>query len=379
MKKKLIIHNGNLDIGGQEKMLIQLLNTLDPNKYEVLLLIEENKGEKNIYLKDIPKWINYKFLTSEKFMMKLEKSKECKNLLGKIVYSVCLILKKKLAIKEISKFLSFGDIIIDYDMGLLRNLHKLNLKNKLLVGWSHAGGGELPIKKQKRNNLERYDYIIAINERMKKGYEKNTTHPQILKIYNFMDFSKILSESRIPLKNHYDSYILNIGSLTKNKNQELLIKAFYNIKKKYKVKEKLLLIGSGKEENNLLRLIKNLKLEKDVVMLGQQRNPYNYLKNALIYISCSKNEGFSLTCIEALVLGKMIIATETNGTVEILKNSEYGKIIPNNNIDSLEKNLYFFIKNDELRKKYEKKSVERAEDFSQKELKKIVEEFIDQL
>ena len=49
-------------------MLIEFLNILDPTKYEVLLLIEENKGKNNDYIDEIPKWINYKFLTSEKLM-----------------------------------------------------------------------------------------------------------------------------------------------------------------------------------------------------------------------------------------------------------------------------------------------------------------------
>ena len=47
-------------------------------------------------------------------------------------------------------------------MGLLRNLHKLNLEGKILVGWSHAGNGELPKSKQKRENQERYNYIVTI-------------------------------------------------------------------------------------------------------------------------------------------------------------------------------------------------------------------------
>lgn len=36
----------------------------------------------------------------------------------------------------------------------------------------------------KRKNTERYDYIVAINERMKKGYEKSTKRPHIVKLYN---------------------------------------------------------------------------------------------------------------------------------------------------------------------------------------------------
>ena len=141
-------------------MLIEFLNILDPTKYEVLLLIEENKGKNNDYIDEIPKWINYKFLTSEKLMEDINTLKNKKNIFAKLYYSILLKKKKNVAIKEFEKNLDFSDIIIDYDMGLLRNLHKLSLKNKTIIGWSHAGEGTPPKNKQKRKNIEKYNYIM---------------------------------------------------------------------------------------------------------------------------------------------------------------------------------------------------------------------------
>ena len=379
MKKKIIIHNGNIGIGGQEKMLIQFLNILSPEKYEVLLLIEEDKGIENAYLTDIPKWVQYEFLTTEKFMSQLEKYKRNKNIIRKLMYSIYLTLKKRIAIKKTMKFLSYSDIIIDYDMGLLRKLHKLKLDNKVIVGWSHAGQGQLPSNSKKRKNLEKYDYIVTINEEMKKGYERNTKHPKILKIYNFMDFKEILAKSNAKIIDNYNSYILNIGSLTENKNQRLLIRAFANLKKNYDIAEKLILIGEGKEKQQLLKLINELNMEEEIFLLGQKKNPYKYIKNSLLYVICSKNEGLPLTCIEALALGKMVIATNTNGTREILENSKYGKIIEKDSIESLEKNLYFYIKNKDAREEYENNALKRAEVFKKEKARKVIEEFMDRL
>ena len=109
MKKKLIIHNGNISIGGQEKMLIEFLKVLDPNKYDILLLIEENNGKRNDYINDIPSWIKYHFLTSEKFMEKLEKNKKSKNPIRKFFYSLLLKRKKIIAINELKKYLDFSN------------------------------------------------------------------------------------------------------------------------------------------------------------------------------------------------------------------------------------------------------------------------------
>lgn len=83
MKKKLLIHNGSISIGGQEKMLMEFLSVLNPEKYEILLLIEQNIGEEDNYIAEIPKWIGYSFLTSENFSRSLEKNRNSKNPLKK--------------------------------------------------------------------------------------------------------------------------------------------------------------------------------------------------------------------------------------------------------------------------------------------------------
>jgi glycosyltransferase involved in cell wall biosynthesis len=378
LKKRLIIHNGNISIGGQEKMLIEFLNILDPTKYEVLLLIEENKGKNNDYINEIPKWINYKFLTSEKLMEDISLLKNKKNIFTKLYYSILLKKKKNVAIKEFEKNLNFGDIIIDYDMGLLRNLHKLPLKSKTLIGWSHAGEGTLPKNKQKRKNIEKYNYIVTINDVMKKGYEKNLNDPKILKINNFMNFDKILEKSNEEVK-EYGEYIISVGSLTENKNHILLIEAFGELKKEKNIKDKLIIIGDGKEKEKLKKRIDELALNEDILLLGQKQNPYKYMKKSKLYVSTSKNEGLPLTSIEAMILQKMVIAVENNGTRELLdKNSIYGKLIKNERED-LKKELYYFLINDEERKKYEVKGFERTKNYDRNIVKGEIERFIDEL
>ena len=378
MKKKLLIHNGNISIGGQEKMLMEFLNILSPEKYEVLLLIEENNGKRNDYLDMIPKWINYKFLTTEKFMEKIEKNKNSKNIFKKLYYSHLLKIKKKIAFKELKKYLDFSNIIIDYDMGLLRNLHKINLQNKKIVGWSHAGSGELLKKKQKRENIEKYNYIIAINETMKEGYLKNYKKPIVEKIYNFLDFDLIEKKAEEKLEKNYGDYIISVGSLTENKNHKLLIDAFKILKEKYNRTEKLLILGEGKEKENLENQIKELNLEKEVLLLGQKENPYKYIKKSLMYILSSKSEGLPLTLLEAMGLNKMIICVKNNGTDEVLEKGKNG-ILVENDINEIAEKINYYLENKEKRKEYEKIGFERAKNFNKETGKKVIEEFIDRL
>lgn len=380
MKKKLIIHNGNISIGGQEKMLIEFLRLLSPEKYEVLLLIEEDNGKRNDYINDIPSWIEYRFLTTERFMESLEKNRKSKNPIKKIIYSLQLKRKKIIAINELKKYLNYSNIIIDYDMGLIRNLHRIDLKDKILIGWSHAGEGAPLKSKQKRENLEKYNYIVAINERMKEGYEKNTKKPKIKKLYNFMELETIIGKSLENMKEDFNKYIVSVGSLTENKNQILLIEAFSELKLEKLIEEKLIIIGDGKEKEKLKSKIEELKMQDSIFLLGQKLNPYNYIKNSELYVVTSKNEGFSLTSIEAMTLKKMVIATRTNGTVEILgENSNYGKLVKNNDKEDLKKAILYYLTNEKERKIYEIKGFERAKYFKKENAKKCIEEFIDNL
>lgn len=378
MRKKLLIHNGNISIGGQEKMLMEFLNILDSKKYEILLLIEENNGKRNDYIDRIPKWIDYKFLTTEEFMNKIEKYQGSKNFLEKLYYSHLLKLKKKISLKELKKYLNFSDIIIDYDMGLLRNLHKINLQNKKIIGWSHAGSGELLKKKQKRENVNKYDCIVTINETMKNGYLKNYNNKEIVKIYNFLDFDLIEKKAEEKLEKDYGKYIISVGSLTENKNHKLLINAFKILKEKYKISEKLLIAGEGKERENLEKQIKELNLGNDVLLLGQKENPYKYIKNSELYILPSKAEGFSLTLVEAMCLKKMIVSTHNNGSEELVRENKYGVLVENNANEMAEK-INYYLENKNERKKYEELGYERAKDFSKENGKKVIEEFIDRL
>lgn len=378
MKKRLLVHNGSISIGGQEKMLVEFLKALSPEKYEILLLVEQNIGDEKSYIEEIPKWIRYSFLTSQNFSRSLEKSRHSKNPLKRAWYSFLLREKKRRATREIQKYLDFSDIIIDYNMGLLRNLHKLNLEGKILVGWSHAGNGELPKSKQKRENQERYNYIVTINERMKRGFEKNTTHPKIEKLYNFMGLENIVEKSEVEIAEDF-RYILSVGSLTENKNQSLLIDVFSELKKEQNIPEKLVLIGEGKERESLENKIKNLGMEKEIFLLGARLNPYNYIKRAELYIVTSKEEGFSLTTLEAMTLKTMVIATKTDGTREILgEDSKYGKLVENSK-EELKKEIAYYLKNIDKRREYEELAYKRAHDFSKENAVAKIEEFIDKL
>lgn len=381
MKRKIGICTGNISIGGQEKMLIEFLKVLSPEKYDLELFIEENKGEKNVFQKDIPDYVNYRFLTSKNTMNRIEKNKNSKNPFRKLIYSIDLIRKKEKAIKKLSKLVEDKEIIIDYNLGLLRNINRLNLDGKKVVGWSHAGEGGILKNKRKHRNIGRYNSIVSVNERMKKGYEKNYSHLNIKMetIENFIDEENILKQSRERvLEENLGRYILSVGSLTENKNFLALVKGYKKFLGKSESSLNLVIIGEGKERENLEKNIKRLNLEDRVFLLGSKSNPYPYIKNCEYYVQSSRNESFSLVLVEAMVFGKVVISKENIGAKRVLNNGKNGILIKSVEND-LEKILLKFIRDKNFKKIYENKSKEGGKEFFRGPAKKRIEEFIDSL
>lgn len=381
MKRKIGVCTGNISVGGQEKMLIEFLKVLSPEKYDLELFIEENKGEKNFFQKDIPDYVNYRFLTSRNIMSRIEKNKNSKNPFRKLIYSIDLIRKKEKAIRKLSKFIEDKDIIIDYNLGLLRKIDRLDLKNKKVVGWSHAGEGGILKNKRKHRNMGRYNSIVSVNDQMRKGYEKNYSYLNIRMetIENFIDESNILklSEDAI-LEKNLGKYILSVGSLTENKNFIALIRGYKKFLEKSESTLNLVIIGEGKEKENLEKDIKKLNLEDRVFLLGSKINPYPYIKNCEFYVQSSKAESFSLVLAEAMVFGKVVISKENIGSKRVLRNGENGFLIKNIEKD-LDKVLLKLVRDKSFKSMYEKKSKDGGKEFFRGPAKERIEEFIDSL
>lgn len=88
------------------------------------------------------------------------------------------------------------------------------------------------------------------------------------------------------------------------------------------------IIGNGRDFDELMKLKQELQLE-NVYLLGERENPYQYMKNADVYLCASRYEGYGLVVAEAIILGKPVISTNVSGPSEILDKGKYGLIVEN--------------------------------------------------
>ena len=157
--------------------------------------------------------------------------------------------------------------------------------------------------------------------------------------------------------------IMGIGRLEKQKNFQLLIKA-HKLLLERNINNNLVILGQGSQEMYLKSLIQKLSVEKSVIFLGFQENPYKYLKQADIFVQSSIYEGLPTVLIEALVLNIPVVATNCpDGAKEILENGKYGLLVKMNDEKALADAIEKILLDREIREKYKIKNKEAISRF----------------
>lgn len=148
---------------------------------------------------------------------------------------------------------------------------------------------------------------------------------------------EIVNLKKVKLEENFDTnfkYILSIGRLTHQKNFNLLIEAFVEIKNIYK-DYKLIIIGDGEEKVELNNLVDKFQLNEDVFLLGFKKNIFNYLKLADCLISTALWEDPGFVLVEAGILNKSIISSNCfSGPLELF-NQNNGYLFLNDSKEDL--------------------------------------------
>lgn len=130
--------------------------------------------------------------------------------------------------------------------------------------------------------------------------------------------------NKIGLKNNF--VILCTGELNANKNQYTIIKAIPEILKKIS-NVKLLIAGNGPYEEKLKQLISNLKLEKNVELLGYRTDLEWYVHACDLVVTASFREGLPVNVLEAMFCKKAVVASDNRGHRELIYDGKNGYLV----------------------------------------------------
>lgn len=215
------------------------------------------------------------------------------------------------------------------------------------------------------------DKIIAVSESIKRDIVKHDKidPSKILVIYNGIDISKFAPSEKFEnireklLINADDIVIGFVGRLVPAKGLEYLIEVISYLKEEFK-NIKLLIVGEGSLLGNLKDKARENGIHDRVIFTGQRRDVPDILHCMDIFVIPSIAEGIPNALLEAMAMGKPIIATKVGGIPEIIEDGFNGLLVPPRDSGVLAAAIKTLIDNRQLAVKIGQTARDFAQNFS---------------
>lgn len=369
--KKVLFFIPNLMHGGAEKVLVNLVNNLDRNKYDITLQTIFDVGVNKQYLH---KGIKYKYVFKKLFRGST---------------TIFKLFSPKFLYKHLIK--DEYDIVISYLEGpTARIISGCPYKSKK-VSWIHTtinDNYKLELgfrnKEEAKKYYSKFNKIICVSNTVKEQFIKesriNKCNVEVL--YNTNETEQIIEKSKEVVDDIvFDKNTINICSVGKITN----VKGYDRLARIHKrlidegLKHHIYILGIGEDEDNINKYIKENNLQDTYTLLGFRNNPYKYVDKCDLFVCSSLREGFSTAVTESLVVGTPVVSTLCSGAQELLGyNNEYGLVVENSE-EGIYKGMKKLLEDRELLAYYKEKAIERGSFFSNEKTVKAVENMIDSL
>ena len=203
----------------------------------------------------------------------------------------------------------------------------------------------LPFIKELENNvMNRSDIIIALNNDIHNHLlEKGFTNIHV--IPNGVDEKKYSNKSD-------GKFILFAGGLRKVKGINYLIEAFSMVAENHDTR--LLIVGSGPDENNLKRIVNLNKMESRIhfiPMVNKIKLREEYLAKCSVFVLPSLFECLPVILLEAMACGKPVITSDNMGSRQVITHNHNGLIFERKNSKQLKRCLESLLLDVQLRER----------------------------
>ena len=375
--KKVLLFVDNLDEGGVSKVLFDLLENINREKYDITIMALYNNG---MYKDKIKEYGKFKYC----FDIPEPNDNSLKANLYRKYWGGMLRLPEKFMYKWFIK--EKYDIEIAFIHGWsTKFISGSNNKKSKKIAWVHADlvtwdrvDGVFKSLEHHKKAYSKFDEVLCVSQTVKEGVEKKYNVKNAKVLYNPINREKILklSNEKIDDIKHSNKFkLISVGRLSKEKGYDRLLRVVKKLVNE-QIGCELLIIGSGKEYDKLNSYIKNNNLEYNIKIVGYKENPYKYVKSSDLFVCSSLSEGYSLVIAESLVLGIPVVSTKCSGPIEILRNGENGLLVENSE-EGLYKGLKEIINSNELYINYKNRAVKEGTKFGVDNFIKSVEEILD--
>lgn len=200
---------------------------------------------------------------------------------------------------------------------------------------------------------------VAISDQVKVTAARYfNINEQIPVIYNGIKIQKVSSNKPI---NYRKNEFITVSRLYPVKNHYLMIDAIDQLIKKGYSPE-LTIIGDGELFFELKKMIKEKKLEKNIFLIGEKKNVFDYLLTHKYFLLPSFSEGNPISLLEAMSCGLVPIVTKIGGTIDIV-NNENGYLIDPYDVSTLVSAMEYVIKNPGKNELFSKINFEKSKKF----------------
>lgn len=356
MKKRVLFLIPTLMNGGAERVLLNLVNNLDFEIFDVTVKTVMNVGR---YQQQLKPEIHYSWI----FPSLRRATRLFFNLFSpEYLYN---------------KYIGDDyDVVVSYLEGMTARIIS-GCKNPKIkkISWIHIELNTIRnfslgfrSYKEAQQCYSLFDEIICVSNSVKKTFEDVSGISKNIKVlYNTNDISDILLKKEEEVNDFFPENgvynICSVAKVVKTKGYDRLARIHKRLLDAG-VKNHIYIIGTGNEQENIEDYLEKNGLKSSFTFLGYKENPYKYVAKCDLYVCSSLREGFSTAVTEALILGTPVVSTNCSGAYELLgENDEFG-IVTQNNEDALFEGIFKMLTEEGLLDKYREATRSRAALFS---------------
>ena len=355
--------------GGAEKVLVNLVNNMDKQKFEVHVTALFGGG---VNEKSLSPDIHYnavwpKAIPGNSKLLKLLTPSQLHRLVVHDAY----------------------DIEVAYLEGpSARIISGCNNKKTKTVCWIHIeqhtiknAASSFRSSKESVACYSKFNRIVCVSDSVKNDFLG--IYPDIISAevqYNTIETSLIGRIKEEPVEEtvfqENEIKLIGVGKIIRQKGFDRLARIVKRLRDDgFPVH--CYVLGVGKDQQKIEEYLLENNIKQYYTFLGYQANPYKYVAKCDLFVCSSWAEGFSTAASEALIVGTPVCTVDVSGMREMLGNNEFGVITPNDD-DSLYHGIKDMICNGKL-EYYRKKALERGKRFSTESNVRSVETMFEQL
>ena len=354
--KHILIFSHALELGGAEKSLIGLLETLDPSRVDVDLFLMRHEGE---WLNAIPEYVH--LLPEEPAYTVLGRPMVTTVKEGHVLLTGSRYLGKKAAERYNKKEgLSHSNVALEYSHKYTKWLmpkinknteydlavsfltphyfaaEKVNARKK--IAWIHTDYAAIQVNTASELKMwDAYDNIISISDAVTESFVKTfpALQDKIIQIGNILPAKlvKKMAEETVSVEDEMPANslkLLSIGRFSEAKNFDNVPDIISHLLDNG-IDAHWYLIGFGPDEELIRQRIDEAGMQDRVHILGKKDNPYPYIKACDLYVQPSRYEGNCVSVREAQMLGKPVVITNYATSASQLEDGVDGVIVPMEN------------------------------------------------